>query len=948
MELARVNSLFREYELSHNPNVTAQLRRELAKMNFDNRYVLRYSQNNEIRHITLNHQIFDIIFDLLNGVSIDQIDKYGSDQIDNFDFNNVTNLELIQVEDGNNNDGGFFPYVNITPFDLTNYQIYSKDDKRNDTNCLLYALKKSKQFSKDQLETIHNLLVGRIIPKSKLTEIANALECCINLSEYRNDKLQSFKYGSGDKIIDLALYNDHYFINDIPPIQIYASKHWSKHDEDQNINKLRNASRYSTDFKSKAIQIVREIQLSNGFEALDYESFKSTIDYQLLDEQYKTFTLLAADCEYIPVEVKKSETSYDKVYFADFETTTDGELHKAYMVSYMEIDDAEPKCIIGSDCAKKLLNILPDNSLVYFHNLKYDYQQIFPHCNVTGICEKDGMIYEVSLRFYKKMITLRDSYKMISMPLRSFASVFGLSCKKEIMPYSLYTESIVNKCSVNVNLISQHLKSELMEEFMALAKDYIHGDDFFHIRYAKYYCNQDVKVLRDGFVTFRKWCMEYLNVDSLHYLTIASLADQYFIKNGCYDGVSQITGSILSFVQESVIGGRVMTKDNKKWHIKEKLQDFDGVSLYPSAMSRIPGFPIGAPSIGINLEADYYVVEIRLLSIEEMMDCPAFSTKNNDGIREWDHSIPNTPMIVDKFTLEDMITFHKAKFEVLSGVYWNSGFNTKITECIRNVFDLRLKFKKEKNPVEVIFKLLMNSAYGKTITKASAETIVFITGKEKFDKYVVKNFNMIKSWTEYSNTNPKWCSYKICRYVSLNKHKNRAHCGSMILSMSKRIVNEVIYAAKLSNCVVYYTDTDSTHIPDAKLDDLASMYEKLYSRSLIGKQLGQFHCDFSLDSCSNVVATETVLIDKKIYCDRIQGIDENGNTKYGYHFRCKGVSAKSIEYYANKHFNGNIIDLYSCGHPITFDLLCNGQIKFEYKNGEGVFTNKEFTRTVQF
>ena len=35
----------------------------------------------------------------------------------------------------------------------------------------------------------------------------------------------------------------------------------------------------------------------------------------------------------------------------------------------------------------------------------------------------------------------------------------------------------------------------------------------------------------------------------------------------------------------------------KKYHVKEKLADFDACSLYPSAMNRIPGYLKGKPKI---------------------------------------------------------------------------------------------------------------------------------------------------------------------------------------------------------------------------------------------------------------------------------------------------------------------------------------------------------------
>ena len=41
------------------------------------------------------------------------------------------------------------------------------------------------------------------------------------------------------------------------------------------------------------------------------------------------------------------------------------------------------------------------------------------------------------------------------------------------------------------------------------------------------------------------------------------------------------------FIQKCVYGGRCMTRDNKYWHITDKLDYFDACSLYPSTMARL-------------------------------------------------------------------------------------------------------------------------------------------------------------------------------------------------------------------------------------------------------------------------------------------------------------------------------------------------------------------------
>ena len=49
----------------------------------------------------------------------------------------------------------------------------------------------------------------------------------------------------------------------------------------------------------------------------------------------------------------------------------------------------------------------------------------------------------------------------------------------------------------------------------------------------------------------------------------------------------------------------------------------------------------------------------------------------------------------------------------------------------------------------------------------------------------------------------------------------------MVLSMSKRIMNEVICTAEDLNIPVFYQDTDSIHINQSRLDKLAKEFKRI-------------------------------------------------------------------------------------------------------------------------
>ena len=93
--------------------------------------------------------------------------------------------------------------------------------------------------------------------------------------------------------------------------------------------------------------------------------------------------------------------------------------------------------------------------------------------------------------------------------------------------------------------------------------------------------------------------------------------------------------------------------------------------------------------------------------------------------------------------------------------------------------------------MSTIVKLLMNSIYGKTITKMSNTAIKYVDGFETStangkENYIIKNFDNITSFYDKG--------YDQMR-VKMNRADdsyNMCHIGTCILSMSKRIMNEIM------------------------------------------------------------------------------------------------------------------------------------------------------------
>ena len=159
------------------------------------------------------------------------------------------------------------------------------------------------------------------------------------------------------------------------------------------------------------------------------------------------------------------------------------------------------------------------------------------------------------------------------------------------------------------------------------------------------------------------------------YITIQSLAGAYKLISGCYDGVHMFSGIVQHYISNCIVGGRCMTNNNKIYHVKRKIADFDACSLYPSAMRRMMGYLKDTPTI-LNMEntkydvlkqKDGYFIRIQITKLHKHRQFPLLSKLNDNGVRVFTNDMDGEIVYIDKTGLEDLITFHKAEFEITDG-----------------------------------------------------------------------------------------------------------------------------------------------------------------------------------------------------------------------------------------------------------------------------------------
>lgn len=483
-------------------------------------------------------------------------------------------------------------------------------------------------------------------------------------------------------------------------------------------------------------------------------------------------------------------------------------------------------------------------------------------------------------------------------------------------------------------------------------------------------------------------------------LTIPAIAYKYFLEkcyyNTCGDEkegpVKHIYGfhtTLRAFEQLSVRGGRCMPRDNESWALEGEghlFKDFDAASLYPSAVKRLYCFweaPVRLPEEFRGADAsrllgctchedetttdqpfmsfDGFTVACKIKEIRIKRHFPILCYKDKMGCRWTNEARPDEVLVMNEIDLRNLIDFHEASIEVIDGYVWNQGKDFSCRQAIQDLYSCRVNAKKVGNPVQMVVKLIMNSAYGKSVLKFVPKQKDYVTEK-LLEPFLAKHAAAVTSYYPLGLDPDKarlWCVETVAEYFdSFNNGRPDMYpnwWGARILSMSKRIMCEVMCLAEDIGVPIYYTDTDSMVLDDAggQLQRLAEAFQDKYGRVLLGGQMGQFQSDFEapgLDK-NSINGTEAIFVAKKIYCIKLQ--DKNGNMAL--HKRMKGIPAAAIDAHHGKELE-NVWRLYQelfasnevdPEHgPIPIELCAGGKVLFDMTKTKMAFKKETMVRKI--
>ena len=394
---------------------------------------------------------------------------------------------------------------------------------------------------------------------------------------------------------------------------------------------------------------------------------------------------------------------------------------------------------------------------------------------------------------------------------------------------------------------------------------------------------------------------------------------------------------------DKVTRGEKLTDEERQFMFDHTIQDFDARSLYPTAMSR-SFIPLGCPEFfrcppGTTEELlkkeplpddAFYVITNVKYDKKLAIPCNCWKQKKPEPRCRWTNWVPRGEQLVRKQTdLLTMMEVQGAHFEILGGCKWTHGKCTKIQEMMKALYDFRRLNHSNgfDHPIQEIAKLLMNSYYGKNVTKMRKfRSVMFALNPWQYDEktkkffqvngyidvqqYIKSHFHQVEGFRLLGET------FEV-KVRDEDKGAYDACFGCEVLAGSRALICRVSAAIEeITKSPPLYTDTDSLHVFGWQIGAISEWFQKKFGIPMIGGELGQFHPDFEPQGFK---PGEKFLgsvffcgVGKKMYIDEVFG--DQGSTYF--HKRAKGIRAEWLSKDEYKQlYDGEVLvkDCDECG-----------------------------------
>ena len=534
-----------------------------------------------------------------------------------------------------------------------------------------------------------------------------------------------------------------------------------------------------------------------------------------------------------PFKNYKSNQLY-YIIAADIETIVLNGSHKPFAIGWKcrelnitmyeyskNIEDIDSLSVLNIFISElfKIRNMLTKKSkmYVYFHNL-------------SGF---DGIIMLKSLTnmgIYKIDITSRSNKIMKIVIKDSKNNTLELRDSLHLLPMSLdkLGKSFLNRPKLPIDPVFtiSRIKSE---------KNYI-------IKYLL----RDIEILDSVIRMYNSIIYKEFGINSYNCLTATSLSYKIYKAKYLFDNKIEIPDTVYdNFIRKAYYGGRCEAYIPKNYN-GQPVYHYDFNSHYPYSMKNlIPTSIVGWVRPSVSSPIDAFTV------YDVVVDVPSVNLPvlpyRNPRTKVLTFPTGTFRTFVNGVELNYAVTLGYAKVVKVHRSLKLGNPKKLFDEFITDQWNKRLEAKKVKDPREKIYKLNMNSLYGR-----------FAMINSKMNSIIVKTDS--EQEKDIYNRPGFYASYEIGEYTVCNFNtplvgskpvESASYVSSWITSYARMSLHAKMVAIELHNGYVYYCDTDSIacnlKIPSS--NDLGRLkIESIYQRSyfLAPKMYGGLKFDGSV------------------------------------------------------------------------------------------------------
>ena len=262
---------------------------------------------------------------------------------------------------------------------------------------------------------------------------------------------------------------------------------------------------------------------------------------------------------------------------------------------------------------------------------------------------------------------------------------------------------------------------------------------------------------------------------------LPSLANDFLNATNCYEGCYEMSGVPQQFMQQCVLGGKVMRRDNQKQRsTREGVCVLDANSLRAEGAFR-NAFVKGTPKVmpqSKSEDAEWLAkqtqcfVQMEGRTNPEPLPFPLMSATTG-AVRKWSNVCLGKQFHIDKHTAREIAEHQPFECRVIKGYCFDEGENQKVCEAVSKLHKER-RAEKDSH-AQGACKATLTACFGHALLKANHATTVFMP-MAKNESHFSKNCNYIKSSKKVNG------GHLHAMKKSVANHFNLTHVGCSIMS----------------------------------------------------------------------------------------------------------------------------------------------------------------------